>query len=321
VQPVQKHHGYAVSWTLMHLDWSHCVALPPTLLAMLLQLDCLMTVWWLLHLVHEHWGQSQAFPGPDWHWEQQQKQNQVLAWQKMRRGCWYRLLVEKQQLGAIKNQSAAAGVQQGVQGGLQLGVAELPPFGLKKMRLGVGHQLAAAVGRQWQPGLGQGEGLPLGVAFAVLAEPLAQPPHTVAGGDDAKAADTLKQPHMSMHLVCCTAEKQQQLQGQLRRLAAMDAIFAVAALLLLGLALGAASAAAAAVMHSEAAAAAEAVMVAAAAAAEMAALLPAAVGVSAAAAGTAADAVLEPGVHAVGGGTACHWISDCRAAVLGLCQS
>ncbi len=203
----------------------------------------------------------------------------------------------------------AAGVQQGAQGGPRLGEAELLPFRLKKMRLGVGHQLAAAVGRQWQPGLGQGEGLPLGVAFAVLAKPLAQPPHTLAGVDDAKAADTWKQPHMSMHLVCCTAEEQQQLQGQLRRLAAMGAISAVAALL--GLAPGAASAAAAAaaaaVMHKEAAAAAAeavGVVAAAAAAAEM-----------------AADAVVEPAVHAAGEGAACHWISDCRGAVLGLCQS
>ncbi len=99
----------------------------------------------------------------------------------------------------------AAAVQQG---GLPLGEAELVPVRLKKMRLGVGHQLAAAVGQQWQPELGQGEGLPLGVAFAVLAKPLAQPPDTVAGGGDAKAGYTLQQPHMSMHLVCCTAEEQ-----------------------------------------------------------------------------------------------------------------
>lgn len=183
-------------------------------------------------------------------------------------------------------------------------MAELLPFGLKKNCLEVGRQLAAAVGQQWQPGLGQGEGLPLGgVAFAVWAEPLAQPPRMVADGGDAKAADTLQQPHMSKHLVCCTAEEQQQLPGQLQRLAAMDATFAVAALLLLGLAPGAASAAAAAVMHKEAAAAAEAVVVVAAAA-EM-----------------AADAVIEPAVHAAGEGAACHWISNCRGAVLGLCQS
>jgi len=193
----------------------------------------------------------------------------------------------------------AAGVQQGAQGVPQLGEAELLLVGLKKKCLGVGHQLAAAVGQQWQPGLGQGEGLPLEVAFAVLAESLAQPPHMVADGDDAKAADTMQQPRMSMHLVCCTADEQQQLQGQLQgqlpRLAAMDATSAVAALLLLGLAPGAASAAAAA----------EAVVVvAAAAAAEM-----------------AADAVIEPAVHAVGEGAACHWISNCRGAVLGLYQS
>jgi hypothetical protein len=85
VQPVQKDHGYAVSWTLMHLDWFHCAALPPTLLAMLLQHDCLTTVWWLLHLGHQHWGQLQAPWGPVWGWhgEQQQKQNQALA----RQGC------------------------------------------------------------------------------------------------------------------------------------------------------------------------------------------------------------------------------------------
>jgi hypothetical protein len=205
----------------------------------------------------------------------------------------------------------AAGVKQGAQGDRQLGVAELPPFGLKKKCLGVGRQLAAAVGQQWQPGLGQGEGLPLGVAFAVLAEPLVQPPRMVADGGDAKAADTLQQPHMSKHLVCCRAEEQQQLPGQLQRLAAMDATSAVAALLLLGLAPGASSAAAAAaaaaaVMHKEAAAAAEAVVVVAAAAA---------------AAEMAADAVIEPAVHAVGEGAACHWISNCRGAVLGLYQS
>ncbi len=137
----------------------------------------------------------------------------------------------------------AAGVQQGAH---QLGVAELPPSGLKQMRWGVGRQLAAAVGQQWQPGLGQSEGVPLGcVAFAVLAKLLAQ--HMVADGGDAKAADTLQRRHTSMHLVCCMAEEQQQLQGQLQRLAAMDATSAVAALLLLGLAPGAASAAA--VMH------------------------------------------------------------------------
>jgi len=205
----------------------------------------------------------------------------------------------------------AAGVKQGAQGDRQLGVAELPPVGLKKKCLGVGRQLAAAVGQQWQPGLGQGEGLPLGVAFAVLAEPLVQPPRMVADGGDAKAADTLQQPHMSKHLVCCRAEEQQQLPGQLQRLAAMDATSAVAALLLLGLAPGASSAAAAAaaaaaVMHKEAAAAAEAVVVVAAAAA---------------AAEMAADAVIEPAVHAVGEGAACHWISNCRGAVLGLYQS
>ena len=202
----------------------------------------------------------------------------------------------------------AAGVQQGAQGGPQLGQAELLLFGLRKMRLGMGHQLAAAVGQQWQPELGQGEGLPRGVVFAVLAKPLAQPPDTVADEGDAKAGYTLQQPHMSMHLVRCTAEEQQQLQGQLQKLAAMDAISAVAALLLLGLAPGAASAAAAAaVMHKEAAAAAaEAGVVVAAAAAEKAA---------------AADAVIEPAVHAAGEGAACHWISDCRGAVLGLCQS
>ena len=205
----------------------------------------------------------------------------------------------------------AAGVKQGAQGDRQLGVAELPPFGLKKKCLGGGRLLAAAVGQQWQPGLGQGEGLPLGVAFAVLAEPLVQPPRMVADGGDAKAADTLQQPHMSKHLVCCRAEEQQQLPGQLQRLAAMDATSAVAALLLLGLAPGASSAAAAAaaaaaVMHKEAAAAAEAVVVVAAAAA---------------AAEMAADAVIEPAVHAVGEGAACHWISNCRGAVLGLYQS
>jgi len=205
----------------------------------------------------------------------------------------------------------AAGVQQGAQGGLLWGVAELLPFGLKKKRLGVGHQLAAAVGQQWQPGFGQGEGLPLGVAFAVLAKPPAASLHMVADGGDAKAADTLQQPHMSMHLVCCTAEEQQQqqLQGQLLRLAAMDATSAVAALLLLGLAPGAASAAAAAaaaVMHKKAAAAAAeaVVVVAAAAAAEM-----------------AADAVTEPAVRAAEEGAGCQWISDCRGAVLGLYQS
>ncbi len=204
----------------------------------------------------------------------------------------------------------AAGVKQGAQGDRQLGVAELPPFGLKKKCLEVGRQLAAAVGQQWQPGLGQGEGLPLGVAFAVLAEALVQPPRMVADGGDAKAADTLQQPHRSKHLVCCRAEEQQQLPGQLQRLAAMDATSGVAALLLLGLAPGASSAAAAAaaaaVMHKEAAAAAEAVVVVAAAAA---------------AAEMAADAVIEPAVHAVGEGAACHWISNCRGAVLGLYQS
>ena len=202
-------------------------------------------------------------------------------------------------------------MQQGAQGGPQLGEAELLLFGLRKMRLGMGHQLAAAVGQQWQPELGQGEGLPRGVVFAVLAKPLAQPPDTVAGEGDAKAGYTLQQPHMSMHLVRCTAEEQQQLQGQLQKLAAMDATSAVAALLLLGLAPGtasaaaAAAAAAAAVMHKEASAA-EAGVVVAAAAAEKAA---------------AADAVIEPAVHAAGEGAACHWISDCRGAVLGLCQS
>ncbi len=80
MQPVQKDHGYAVSWTLMHLDWFHCAALPP-LLVMLLQHDRLTTVWWLLHLGQQHWGQLQAPRGPvwDWHGEQQQKQNQALA--------------------------------------------------------------------------------------------------------------------------------------------------------------------------------------------------------------------------------------------------
>ena len=202
----------------------------------------------------------------------------------------------------------ASGGAAGAQGGLLWAVAELLPFGLKKKRLGVGHQLAAAVGQQWQPGFGQGEGLPLGMAFAVLAKPPAASLHMVADGGDAKAADTLQQPHMSKHLVCCRAEEQQQLPGQLQRLAAMDATSAVAALLLLGLAPGAASAAAAAaaaVMHKEAAAAAEAVVVvAAAAAAEM-----------------AADAVTEPAVRAAEEGAGCQWISDCRGAVLGLYQS
>ena len=318
MQPVQKDQGFAVSWMLMHLDWSHCAALPPKLLAMLLQLDYLMTVWWLLHLGQHHWGPLQTPLGLDWHGEQQQKQIWALAWQKMKKGCWYQLVAGKQRLGATKkNWSAAAGVQQGAQGVLQLEVGEPLPCRQKKMHLGMGHQLAAAVGQQWQPELGQGEGLLLGVAIAVLAKPLAQPPRTVADGDDAKAGDTLKQPHMNMHLVCCTAQEQQQLQGQLQRLAAKGATSAVAALLLLGLAPGAAAsaaaAAAAAVMNREAAAAAEAVMVPAAAA-ETAALLPAAVV-------TTAGAVVPPAVHAVEGDAACHWISDYRGAVLGLCQS
>ena len=104
VQPVQKDQGFAVSWMLMHLDWSDCAALPPTLLAMLLQHDCLTTVWWLLHLGHQHWGQLHASWGPHWHGEQQQKQNQALAWQKMKQGCWYRLVAGKQHLGAIQKQ-------------------------------------------------------------------------------------------------------------------------------------------------------------------------------------------------------------------------
>ncbi len=102
MQPVQKAH--AVSWALMHLNWSHCAALPPTLLAMLLQHDCLTTVWWLLHLGHQHWGQLQASPGLDWHGEQQQKQTRALAWQKMKQGWWYRLVAGKQQLGALQKQ-------------------------------------------------------------------------------------------------------------------------------------------------------------------------------------------------------------------------
>ena len=102
--PVQKDHDCAVSWTLMHLDWSHCAAQPPTLLAMLLQHDCLTSVWWLLHLGHQHWDQLQALGEPvwDWHEEQQQKPHQALAWQKMKQGCWYRLVAGKQQLGAIQ---------------------------------------------------------------------------------------------------------------------------------------------------------------------------------------------------------------------------
>lgn len=80
---MQKDHDYAVLCELTHLDWSHCAALPPTLLAMLLQHDCLTTVWWLLHLGHQHWGQRQASWGPDWHEGQQQKQNQALEWQKL----------------------------------------------------------------------------------------------------------------------------------------------------------------------------------------------------------------------------------------------